>query len=118
MKYFEISFTMKNNQLITLVLVISIIFSCSKDEPIVEPPKETPKVTTKVYENLTHNSVILVGEVISEGSSSIIEQGFYYTEGTSAEKKIIISIGSKNFKVDLKFYLIQDIVIGLMLKTL
>jgi hypothetical protein len=93
---------MKNNQLITLVLVISIIFSCSKDEPIVEPPKETPKVTTKVYENLTHNSVILVGEVISEGSSSIIEQGFYYTEGTSAEKKIIISIGSKNFKVDLK----------------
>ena len=94
---------MKIKQLITFLFVISIIFSCTKDEPMVEPLKEVPKVTTKVSENLTHNSVTLVGEVNSEGTSSVTEQGFYYIEeGTSTEIKVIFSTnGIGIYKADL-----------------
>lgn len=81
MRISETTFTMKTNQLITFLLTISLIFSCSKNEPIVEPTISNPRISILEAENITHTSMTLIAEITSDGGSTIIEKGFIYGEG-------------------------------------
>lgn len=65
-------------QIIAMLYIVVISFSCKKEETFVSPPE----IKTLEGSDMTYNSSTLSGSIISDGSSSISERGICWATET------------------------------------
>jgi len=113
---------MRNLFLYLVFILFPLINSCDKEAVIGE--KDYPYIITNAISDITDSSVVFNGEIISTGSSEIIEYGFLWDTDEpkveTANKVVIntnVNLGTFSIKIDYNLFKDSEQIVRSYLKT-